>query len=436
MRKPQPYWEEVANLRNQGYSWIKIAKYLQAHGYHTEKSIRLLAENTRKTFRYHQTNQNLTMINGQPTMCVKDDIQSFEYKTNGEYVSQKIISLANAYDITPEKLIVLHGLDPSQWEVVNYKNNFWQSQMKGGQLLDLYQSKLTVKPKECLLDENKITEFFDKLDRKFKSFQPIKPLNVCDNETLVEINMSDVHLGRYYFDDTHNIRYNSDYITNIWKSLIKDIVSKLQNYTPSMINFVWCNDFFNSDGKLKTTTGGTPQDTDLDWQELFNLGVSLLIEAIENLKSIAKVTILYTASNHDEMVSWYAIRFLEAWFKNDNQVLFDTHKAPRKYMRFGNTLIGYGHGDRKLAPNKASSLMPVEASADWANTIYREFHLAHLHGEHMIEEINGVIVRRTSSPTFPDLYHIENGFIGNEPKVQLFIYDKVKGLETIHNVRV
>ena len=429
--RTMPYWNKVEDLKSKGWSWKEIAEELQRDGYYKDKSVDLVARNTCRLYRYHKYESTKPVFE-----VTSPEHKSFEYHSSGECVSSKVIEIKNADNITPNEIMVLHGLDEDKWEVVSYKNNFWQTQQKGGEVIDLYQSKLTVKPKECILGEKEIDALFEKLDRKFKTFKSVKPLNVCEDNKLIEINMSDVHLGRYYFDDINNIRYNSEYIAQIWHELIQKIVSKLDKCNPELINFVWCNDFFNSDGKGKTTTGGTPQDTDLDWQELFNLGVELLIEAIENLKVIAPITILYTSSNHDEMVSWYAVRFLEAWFKNDERVGFDTRKSPRKYVVYGNTLIGYGHGDNKLPPSKAASIMPLEASLDWSNTIYREFHLAHLHGEHMIEEINGVLVRRTSSPTFPDLYHIENGFLGNEAKVQLFIYDNIEGLETIHNIRV
>ncbi|NLM09053.1 MAG: hypothetical protein GX215_09020 [Clostridiales Family XIII bacterium] len=68
----------------------------------------------------------------------------------------------------------------------------------------------------------------------------------------------------------------------------------------------------------------------------------------------------------------------------------------------------------------------------WAKAKYHEIHAAHLHSEQMIEEINGVIVRRISSPTATDTYHYESAYIGAVRKAQTFIYDKERGL--VHTI--
>lgn len=374
---------------------------------------------------------------------VRYNESSIEYNALGNLTSNKVISICkDTHDITTELIMKLHDIDPTKWEVVSYKNNYWQSQQQGGQIIDLYQSKLVVKPIVELLKEDRIKSLFESLDRQYK--EDVKPVTVqkFDKESkLVEVNISDMHLGKYYFDDVSNIRYDTKMSIKHWNEIIEKTVQRLSIYNVDYINFIWCNDFFNSDGKGKTTTSGTPQDTDLDYQELFDIGVKLLVKSIETLKHInpnrtTPVKLFYLPSNHDEMMSWYAIMFLKAWFKDDPYVTLDISKYPRKYVLYGKTLLGYGHGDRKLPPNRASALMPLEAAEMWSKARYKEFHLAHLHSEHMIEEINGVLVRRTSSPTFPDLYHIENGFVGNEQKIQVFIYDKESGLETIHNIRV
>ena len=50
------------------------------------------------------------------------------------------------------------------------------------------------------------------------------------------------------------------------------------------IVFVWANDFFNCDNPAQTTSAGTPQDVDVRWQKLFNVGVEMLVKGIEALE--------------------------------------------------------------------------------------------------------------------------------------------------------
>ena len=90
----------------------------------------------------------------------------------------------------------------------------------------------------------------------------------------------------------------------------------------------------------------------------------------------------------------------------------------------------------KEKPKRLSSLMPIEARELWSKAKYYELHCAHLHSEQAAEEINGVIVRRISSPTAIDTYHYKSGYIGAVRKAQTFIYDKERGLKQIINIPV
>ena len=112
---------------------------------------------------------------------------------------------------------------------------------------------------------------------------------------------------------------------------------------------------------------------------------------------------------------------------------------PRKYILYGNTLLGFTHGNRendkggKEKASRLASLMPIEAKGLWGKARYYEMHAAHLHSEQMIQEINGVIVRRIASPTATDTYHTNYGYMGAVRKAQTFIYDRVRGLVQIIN---
>ena len=135
------------------------------------------------------------------------------------------------------------------------------------------------------------------------------------------------------------------------------------------------------------------------------------------------------------MTGYHALKYLEAWFRHDDNVEIDTSAMIRKYMLYGKTLIGYTHGDKEKGQNgskekasKLASVMPLEAKDLWSKANYYEMHTAHLHSEHAIHEINGVIVRRISSPTATDTWHKESGYIGAVRKVQTFIYEREKGL--------
>ena len=168
----------------------------------------------------------------------------------------------------------------------------------------------------------------------------------------------------------------------------------------------------------------------------------MLVRGIEILENIAPVKTFYTPSNHDETNGYHALKYLEAWFRKDPNVDINADAYPRKSHLFGNTLLAFCHGDKENAngskdkSSRLASLMPIEAAQLWGQAKYREMHTAHLHSEQMIQEINGVIVRRISSPTAADTWHTESGYIGAVRKAQTFIYDEDKGLIQIINTPV
>jgi len=66
----------------------------------------------------------------------------------------------------------------------------------------------------------------------------------------------------------------------------------------------------------------------------------------------------------------------------------------------------------------------------WSRTLFREWHLAHLHHERAIEE-NGILVRRLSTVAPSDAYEYEMGFIGAICRSQSFLWHRKRGLESI-----
>ena len=420
-------WQEQAERLkfDEGKSWAEIASELST--YFPDLTPYQVREKVRDYIRYNSPRYKKLKT---------DDFHksSIEYKSDGSIISEKFITIRDGDSMTPDFILEAHGLKTSLWEIVSYKNNMWNSQIKGGYKQISYQSKLTAKPASNKLDLSDIDKHFAQLDRKHFT-PPIIKLNK-QNDLMAEINIADLHLCKlcWHGDTPENFDYKI--ARDLYYKLIAEISEKLKGRPIEYITFVWANDFFNSDTVEKTTTGGTPQDTDIREKKLFNVGVEMLVRGIEMLQDNIKVPIhtFYTPSNHDELSGYHALKYLEAWFRKDESVVIDTSAYPRKYQLYGNTLIGYTHGAKendKGGYEKASrlaSLMPNEARTLWGQALFHEMHAAHLHSEQMIQEINGVIVRRISSPTASDTWHTESGYLGAVRKAQTFLYDKERGL--------
>ena len=357
---------------------------------------------------------------------------SVEYRQDGTVTHDRLIEICEGEEMTPEVIIKAHGLDPARWTVVTYRNNYWHSQIKGGQRMVMYQSRLTVKPSDNItLDA--IDKHFRELDRAAKPI-PINYTHKPDG-LIAEVNIADLHVGKLCWRGDTGNNYDYKIARQVYYNILGEIANQLKTMSIAKIVFVWSHDFFNSDTITKTTTGGTPQDTDVRWQKLFDVGVEMLVNGIMTLREIAPVETFYLPSNHDMVTAYHAVKYLEAFYRQDKAVKVDTNPKSRKYNLYGVTLVGYDHGD-KAKPAKLAAMMPVEVPDLWAQSIYREYHTAHLHSEHAINESNGVIVRRISSPTAADTWHFDHCYIGAVRKAQTFIYDPKRGLVQIINTPV
>jgi hypothetical protein len=71
--------------------------------------------------------------------------------------------------------------------------------------------------------------------------------------------------------------------------------------------------------------------------------------------------------------------------------------------------------------------MATECPEDWADTTYREFHLAHYHSE-KVKDVGGVVYRWLPTVCGTDEYHYDSGYVGSVKRSYSFLYDKCKGL--------
>ena len=429
----KPWEQDVIDLRAQGVSWQGTAEQIRQR-YPVMRDINemKLVRKCRSVMDKYARREGIVAA----AAPVESSPMSKKYKQDGTVESVCLIELWDGEDLTPEKIMAFHKMDPAAWTVVSYTNNIWHA-MAGKEQRNarkqMYQSKLVARPKADGISLAEIDKHFKLLDRVYTP--PVVFAQRASGSKMAEVNIADLHLGRLSWHGDTGYNYDHKIARAMFTEIISGIYHELKSVPLEYITFVWANDFFNSDTVLKTTTNGTPQDTDIRWQKLFNAGVEMLVDAITTLAELAPVKTFYTASNHDEITAYHAIKYLEAWFRKDARMEINTDARPRKYQLYGNTLLGYPHGDKEK-PARLASMMPNEARTLWGSSVTREMHAAHLHSEHAIEEVNGVIVRRISSPTAPDTWSDKAGFVTAVRKAQTFIYDRENGLMQIINTPV
>ena len=195
-------WKEKAEQLkfDEGLSWKQVAEKLFPN-----ENPKEAAEKVRGALRQRPRYKTQKA----KTQPVKTGTKSIECKADGTQVFEGIVALMEGEPITPETIMCGHNLDPAKWEVLAYKSNFWQAQQKGGGVMLLYQTKITVKPKalEKRIDFDAVDKHFKSLDRQYK---PMVILPARQQGTMTaEVNIADLHFGKLcWHGDTDN---NYDY---------------------------------------------------------------------------------------------------------------------------------------------------------------------------------------------------------------------------------
>jgi len=314
----------------------------------------------------------------------------------------------------------------------------WEEKVKWVKTKD--ESKLFVKKKSAVdsdeLDFKK--EFTDFLENAFKE----KVFNWNYQDKLYETNpemclvlcLFDVHIGResykHYTDDITNLQTQQDEFVKAINTLTESLpYDKLEK-----IILPIGNDFFNIDTPQGTTTRGTPQDNTKDLHSMFYTGLNLLTEVSVYLSSLAPVELILIPGNHDTVTSSYLATALKMIFKDNLRVSVDDSPISRKYRQYGQTTIGFAHGELKM--EKYAELLPYEAKEMFATSKWYEYLLGDKHHEKMIQKEDGVVVRHLGGMTKADVWTYTNGYTTSKRRAYGIVYHKEQGrlLELIHQL--
>ena len=317
-----------------------------------------------------------------------------EIKSDGSILRVARIALTEDELQSPESIMKKHGFDPHQWEVVSCINNFWQQQKKGGKLLDLYQSKINVKPRSA-----NFTDIIEEIK------QATVPLDIPKNtkiqsETRLLININDTHFGPNTYED-YKDRQNI-IIDNIRKGH-KEIV------------IAFLGDLFEHDNFRGTTAHGTfTGETDMvqAWKDLVKYVEPIIVNSIMNC---TEMKLIYIRGNHSESMEWAFIQYLKARFKNidiDDSLKF--HKA----VLIGNTFVGLSHGQynpKNLAINMAKQYSKLWALADT--------HMIVSAHQHKYVEIPGALLYVLPSAAVSNSWAEEHNFGYQMQKFLHFVFN-------------
>jgi len=268
-----------------------------------------------------------------------------------------------------------------------------------------------------------VKELLNDLQKYSPKFTKLKREKLDDNYCLV-IDPADVHVGKLCTIFETGVEYNQQVAVKRVLDGVTGILNKAQGFHIDKIIFIGGNDILHTDTPRRTTTSGTPQDTDGMWYENFLMAKQLYVDVLELLITIADVHFVYNPSNHDYTNGFFLADVIQTYFRNCKNITFDCSIAHRKYTMYGNSLIGTTHGDGAKQID-LGQLMSIEAKEYWMFAEHRYFYTHHIHHKTAKDYIN-VTVESLRSPSPADSWHHRNGYI-NKAAIEGFIHSVDNG---------
>lgn len=354
----------------------------------------------------------------------KRDRYKAKIEINGDNsrVIDVLVALTDEEAKDPNAVLDKLGYPPAEWELIKLEISLWQSMKShkiGGGTQELMSVRARIEPR----NPSKIA--LEDIDEHFKDYTPPKLAPRAKRKKqeglLLEVVLGDMHLdGNNNGNITKRVENTLDGIEQI-------------NMDISEIVLVPIGDIFHYDSYQKTTTGGTKIDSGgMGHQKMFDLGLDLLKIAVERLKRIAPVKLMFVPGNHDYTYSYMLLKAVECYYREDENVNVDCGHHPRKAVLWGENLIVWAHGE--VAKTRISDLPQVEFREAFGKAGCVELHAGHLHSQQAFEK-GGVIVRYLPAIASPTEWEIKEGFVGSLRGTMCYLWDKKPGYVANYQIR-
>ena len=338
---------------------------------------------------------------------------------------------------TVEDLLRHIEADMSRFEIAASEATKWECGDGEGSSIELHRVFVRLKPKggpttlECV--EAMIKAARKDIKQRIPKRVYPKPKRDAPWQVLV---VADVHLGKYAWGKTTG---GDNYDLDIASRLVGDTGTQLlavgNSYKPVRRTIAFVGDLFHFDTPSGTTTSGTPLERDGRLQKMIAVGCDTLLTLVQQSAETVPTDVVIVNGNHDEVLTWTFQRIMQERFRGSKSVTVKPDFTGRQYLTHGRNLLGFAHGHR--AKRKLPQIMALEASRQWSECPYREWHTGHFHSQaaewqRPIETLDGVIVRTAPALCPPDDWHSVNGFIGSRQAMETFLYDPAGGLSSMH----
>lgn len=247
--------------------------------------------------------------------------------------------------------------------------------------------------------------------------------------------LTDWHFTKYAFGVDGRPTYNMAIASAALRHTMEDLLAKAVRYgKPERCIVVVGSDNFHIDTPMKTTTRGTPQDVDGEYETGIKPYIDEMIWNIEAHRQVAPVTVVVAPGNHDYVTSLWLGHLLQYRYEDTEDVEVILRSHPRVYIQVGAYCLGFTHGEEFASNAKMERNIHkvfLSEARDQGVKIGKVEHFymfaGHLHHE-FSKDFGVVTFNIMPSLCGDDRWHKKEVFVGARQQTKGYLIDEVDGL--------
>lgn len=222
-----------------------------------------------------------------------------------------------------------------------------------------------------------------------------------------------------------------DFDMKIFERELIKVVDMLVDRSPPSRRAVLANlgDFFHIENeKQLTPAGGNKLDGDGRLGKIMEVGFSVMRRLVDRLlQKYELVEVVNLRGNHDPSLSLSLMFWLKAVFEREPRVKVLENFNPYAYIRHGNVLVGFVHGDGPKI-EALPGIMAADRPEDWGQTEHRFWATGHVHHTQR-KEFPGCVVESFRTLAASDAWHNAAGYRSGK-SLSSITFDKRFGEES------
>jgi hypothetical protein len=244
------------------------------------------------------------------------------------------------------------------------------------------------------------------------------------------VGLSDFHHGKYSDALENGEAYNRDIARERLFAATEEVISSIAAFgAPDKLYVPVGSDFLHIDNDNNTTTKGTPQDSDGTPAEILVTGCQLMESWVDLLRQVAPVELVLMSGNHDRLTGLAILLYLDALYRDSEDVVVNRCRLPRVYRKYGSNLLGFVHGDGVSKTKDLAGHMAREAPEYWSSCTAKTVYTGHLHYERTETDVQfGVTRRQLPSLSGPDRWHARAGYVGAPKALPIYLHRQRGGV--------